>query len=559
MHVNYEGILKALKEIDQENKGPVKQQQGVMTDVGPGNAKAYTAILGGKDPEEAGGAGGSAGGPDSLAGITQPGYPSNLTDMTNEELRQLANILQGKKKGQKGAVGKRTKRDELLKMVFEGMGGARGATSLAGISPPSGSSGSPPTGSGPATTGGAEPPERDPSKPWNSRGFSNILASPPPPGSTEVTPSLQRSVPGQEPTNPFADESFHEAVGLKEAIKRLTESIEESNRKYPTVAEEVSGLSLAERMERLKKAGHLLSEDETKLATLKDNVTPRDIVGESERREQRRRDEEAAGKKLNIGEAGKELTRTIGSATSGFVTKVAGPAVGEYVGRKVENFVQPWIERHVEKSGGTVAGKAVEGAAEGAVGVAARNPQMLRAIASNPITIAVAVTAAMIKLPGIVERFATSVAESQRQLAKYNAQMASTYARMDYQKRLLEMQTAGATSGTSATMNRELMELRKETQWMRETWANTKNVVVTLAVEVARGVNFLNQYLMPELKLLALIMQKLNEIMGGSNLPNAEIINAMRAMSHYTTPEVRNRKPQQLRNGDDRKDGRDSR
>jgi hypothetical protein len=114
------------------------------------------------------------------------------------------------------------------------------------------------------------------------------------------------------------------------------------------------------------------------------------------------------------------------------------------------------------------------------------------------------------------------------------------------------MQTAGATSGTNAVMTRELMELRKETQWMRETWANTKNVLVTLTVEIARLVNFVTQST-PEVIALRWAMEKLNELFGKSAAPNTEIMESMTAMAKYTTPQVKNRKPQQLRSGGERK------
>jgi hypothetical protein len=479
-----------------------------------------------------------------LPGITKP-HVDSLADLTDEELRQLANLLGGTKEGQKGAAGKRTGRDVLLKMVADMMGVESPQAAVGAGVPPFGPTGDTAAPAGPDRD--RDPfPDRDPSKPWNSRGFRSLIASPLPPGSTEPTPGLTSSPveapPVQTPGSPFAPE--REVLGLREAIERLTTAIDESGQKVTSVADDTRGMSLGERFERLKKSGNLMGEEDVKAATLKEEVTPRDVIIESERTEQKKRDDESAKRKTTVGESGEDLVKSIGSTTEQIFSRLAGNTVGGYAGRQAELIARPFIEGRVKRAGGVVAGTG-GGVTSAVVGV-------LKTLVSNPYAVASDIYIAALKLPGIVEKFATSVAESQRHLAKYNAQLASTYARLDYQKRLLEMQTAGATSGTNAVMTRELMELRKETQWMRETWANTKNVLVTLTVEIARLVNFVTQST-PEVIALRWAMEKLNELFGKSAAPNTEIMESMTAMAKYTTPQVKNRKPQQLRSGGERK------
>jgi hypothetical protein len=167
---------------------------------------------------------------------------------------------------------------------------------------------------------------------------------------------------------------------------------------------------------------------------------------------------------------------------------------------------------------------------------------------SNPYTAAataaVAVSVAFLKLPGIVDKFATSMMESQRHLAQYSAQLMGAMVRLDYQKRVLDIQTAQATSGTGAMLGSTLGELKNETQWMREGIGNVANLAGVALVQVARMATVVIRYA-SVLGPLKIALDKAIEWFGINDpSDNSEIIRHLRAASQYTTPsEPKNRKP----------------
>ncbi len=248
-----------------------------------------------------------------------------------------------------------------------------------------------------------------------------------------------------------------------EALKRLTETVKEANRPRRTVAQDVAGLSWGERWSRLQATSNLLSEDAVKAATLKERVSKRDVILESERREQQKRDRENAapqpgGRLGSILSLGQSLLR--GGAGGGGGGGGAGAAAG------------------------------AAGAGGGGMGgVVAR----LAGMGSNPYVLlagaAVAAGVALLKLPGATERLAASLMESRRHLRLYDGALAATFARLDVQQRLLDIRTAQSTSGSTSMLGSSLENLRNETQWARESKDTVMNLGTTVVVQLGRLVN----------------------------------------------------------------------
>jgi len=601
--MDYSDLLAALKSLKQEQ---VTQKQGVMTDTGPDpeNARAYTAILSGREPPEPGQASPSGEPPPtatypaitspqsaSTSSVASPGQyesitttspaavvgpivagqgppeqrdpvPDFLKGLSDSELRQVINSLHGVKAGKKGSVGNRTKRGKLLGMATKALGydtrkpepplslpstsemATAGSAEIPGYEsilagssampaeshvagmgtasipdpgpippeqPPSPASPLPPSltsradtgasgsgrelGQSRVTTTSPQATSRRVTAPLSSgstestvatasadqQSYNSILATAPV-SSTSGYGTLTGSGLQQPPPLPGSDtqeakESRQEPTKLTEAIKRLTDAISAARRNQErTVAQDTQGMSLGERMARLQKSGKLLSEDDVKAATLKEKVSPQDVVHESERQEQRERDQQKQARGKAVQDAAAAIPEVFGKSVTGFVSRIAGPKAGAAAGR----FAQRG------------AGAAVKGfLTTGTAGGAARGVAM--ATLTNPVTALVAAvtatTVAFLKLPGVTEKFATSIMEGQRHLAKYNAQLMGAYARLDYQKRWLNIQQAQANSGSTARLGDELMKLRRETQWARETMGTAKNVAGTALATIGRVVN----------------------------------------------------------------------
>jgi len=136
-------------------------------------------------------------------------------------------------------------------------------------------------------------------------------------------------------------------------------------------------------------------------------------------------------------------------------------------------------------AGGT--GGVPTGALGGALGrlatVAAKNPYTALATAAYVATVA------LFKLPGAADRFATSLVESRRHLARYSGTMAVAYAKLDYQQRILDWKTANATSGSTSLVTGSLGSLRNETQWSRDAMGTLSNLGSYLVIQLGRIAN----------------------------------------------------------------------
>lgn len=113
-----------------------------------------------------------------------------------------------------------------------------------------------------------------------------------------------------------------------------------------------------------------------------------------------------------------------------------------------------------------------------------------------------------------IEKWASRLFESNRDLARFDGRMAAVFARMDRQQIMLSARKAGATSGTTTLLGEELMKLRNELQPLREAITSSLNVVGVTLVEIARMMALLIKA-MPVVKALVFVLDKIEKLFGG--------------------------------------------
>lgn len=369
------------------------------------------------------------------------------------------------------------------------------------------------------------------------------------------------SVAPGRPSQPAPVMAESANLPLIDALKRLTGAVQEASKGGRTVAQDTEGMSWQQRMERLRNSGRLLTEDQVRSSTLRKSVSQRDVVTESERAEQQQRTEDRDRRKKEVWHAGGDLAQSIGNTVRGGASRLFGGRIGGAMGRGTERMAGSVIGSVLGRAGiagvaGGLGGAAGGGAAAGAAGAGglAAGGAALAGLAVNPATIAIATGVAMVKLPGIVERFGTSLNESQRRLAQYNGALAGMYARLDYQKRQIDRDMARNTSGSATMLGGELGKLREELQPLREMNGTLKNLLMALATQGARATNFL-MHLDPRLQGLLWIAEKLERALGQSNAGNTAIVHSMQIMAGYKSagnpPGPRNRRPPAARGAQD--------
>jgi hypothetical protein len=323
-----------------------------------------------------------------------------------------------------------------------------------------------------------------------------------------------------------APEQKAQQTKLLDALKALTQAILDNKRPARTVAQEVAGLSWGERLKRLQAGGNLLSEDAVKQATLRSRVSPRDVILESERREQANRDQQAKA-------AAERRTKTIQSAAerlASFGGRIGGP--------RVAAMLQGASGRVAAGLTTSAAGQAAGGMVSGALG------RLAMAGIANPYTAlatgVVAATAALVKLPGAAERFSSSLLESRRHLQHYNGTIAIAFARLDYQQRMLDMRTANATAGSTSLVASSLENLRNERQWSREAMTTASNLGTYLGVQVGRVANYVLQNLWA-VRAGTTVLKGIEKVLGGK--PNDALNEHMRQIASGEWAQPKNRKP----------------
>jgi len=513
-----EKILEGLQKGQQFSETHVVQSQGVITDEGPANARALTAKLAGMKPPPGTEAGGGSrysnitppklppekrppvpGSPEAAEGKPKVSHPilAQLEGMDDDQLREVVNRMHGKKPtlGRRDPLASKP-RQELMRL----------AASAFGVPPPP---------QPPAPPAAASPPPPDP-PPHGPGKHPNITppqqpARPqgPPPTTTEA--SKPPEIPGMpkpremQGAPPVAAEQHAQVEHnrLIDALRRLTESIRREDKPRRTVKEDIRGLSWGERHSRLQETGNLLKPQEVAAATLKQKPSIRDVVVESERQEQRRRDHEEQRRR--------QRPRPIAS-------RVLGRMVGNRVG-------QPAGAGAAGRAAGAAGGRAAAAGLGGAVG-------RIAAVATNPLTLlgaaAVGTAVALVKLPGIARRLGESLIQSQRQFARYNGAIAATVARLDYQKRLLDIRTARETAGSFSTLGQSTMSLREDTQWMRELTATLKNTLVAKLEDIGGAIARFGRDTMRLGDLADWIRDRLGEQRQHQALPAIRLLEALR-------------------------------
>lgn len=344
---------------------------------------------------------------------------------------------------------------------------------------------------------------------------------------------------------------------LVAAIKRLTEAMQRAAEPGKTVAQEVAGMSWGERLARLEKSGGLLSEESVKAATLKETLSPRDVIQESERQEQRKRDAEYQTRQKGVLEARGGVAHAVGGSVGNLVSRLAGPTIGAAVAQGVERMAHPLVtslasrlagRAGVAAAGSGVGGAAAAGAAGGAGGAGAAGGIIARiggAAGAHPVaalaTAAVAVSIAFWKIPGAVQRLTSSLLEGQRELGRYSAAHQALFAQLDYQKRLLAIKQAQETAGSATFTGGQYKSLMDETQELREFFGTMKNLLGGALTFGARAVNaFIKAN--PLLWGLMKAAEKLEEALR-KPVQNPPLFSYLDALADRGAPKPKNRKP----------------
>lgn len=480
-------ILKLLEAL--AKAGDRSRASEVMTSVGPDNARAYSAILSGKESMAVGGAPPSSA---ILAGKTSMAMRGDTTSQSD---------LPAPTVSQHGKGLTWAERRERL----QGAGRLLSLGEVAGRA----------LKRQPSQRDVIRESERQEQRDRDQDGEAAERARSKPvlPSTAEAPPVLSQ---------PQQQAQKVEQNKLLEALQRLTEAVKEANRPRRTVAQDTAGLSWGQRWNRLEGAGKLLSEEDVKGATLKERVSKRDIVAESERREQEQRNREDAARQRR-GRLGRMVHYARAFAGTG--GRAAGGAAAAGAG-----------------TGGAAAGA---GAAGAMGGVAAR----LASVAANPYVMAagavVAVGVAMAKLPRIAAKLGESLVEAQRPLAMFSAAIAGTVARMDYQKRVLDMQQAQATGGSAAMLGNSLMQLRNDMQPMREAMTTVKNLLATGLVQFGRYLIKAAGWI-PGIKEIGETLKNIEKKLGGGEA-NRALNDHLRAIASGAWLEPKNRKPAERR------------
>jgi hypothetical protein len=194
------------------------------------------------------------------------------------------------------------------------------------------------------------------------------------------------------------------------------------------VREEVADLSWEQRHHRLQTGGNLLSTQEVAARTLKSNPSRRDVIVESEREEQRLRDEQIHKMEAE-NEARSQGQKLLGSFADALRSVLNGPA----------------------------------------------------GLFTLPL--------ALVGLVKATEKLGEAQLESYRNLRRFNGTIANTFARLDRQRYMLEARQANATAGSTKFLGEQMQDLRESLQPLRSLAANVANLGLgALAKTISLGI-----------------------------------------------------------------------
>ncbi len=209
-----------------------------------------------------------------------------------------------------------------------------------------------------------------------------------------------------------------------------------------TVAEEVRGLSLGQRWERLAASGRLLSEEQVRRHTLRRRITAKDIVRESERQEEQERQ------------------------------RARKPPWWRPIAGRLMTARGPF--------GAAIAHRGVSGVARGALGFSA-------GLAGGLLALGLAA----VKASQGVAHLGDAALGVYRGLERYSGQIAAMAAMAEYRQRLRDIRFVQATGPRASALAQELEKLKDDLQPLAILGQQIKTDVLFVAVEVARGVAWL--------------------------------------------------------------------
>lgn len=125
-------------------------------------------------------------------------------------------------------------------------------------------------------------------------------------------------------------------------------------------------------------------------------------------------------------------------------------------------------------AGGVGAAGGAGGVAAGTAGAAAGGGAVVAA--TGPLAAFAGVAVAAFGLQTAFSKLSQTIAESNRDLAKFSGSIATTFAMMDRQQMVMSFRTARATAGTARGLGEGIMQMREAMQPQIETFTNIKNL-----------------------------------------------------------------------------------
>lgn len=251
------------------------------------------------------------------------------------------------------------------------------------------------------------------------------------PPPTPPTPPAAPSSGSTPPGNPKPQGILDRAVDV---FERAREQYNKLRERFDPVAERVKNMTLDERYKRLQDAGKLSDAGRVGRDAGTPNPSRQQIVDHSEREEERQRQEAIQqSRHQQIGQAAWSAgKRALLATTAGTMNTVA--------------------------TGGLAA------------------PAWLYPIITG------------------FERLGKTISDTNRDLSKFDENIADSFARLDYAQLRSRQQVAGATSGSGSLLNQQLEALVREVQPIRETVVSFLNVAGSSIVFIARAATLLMKW-----------------------------------------------------------------
>ncbi len=120
--------------------------------------------------------------------------------------------------------------------------------------------------------------------------------------------------------------------------------------------------------------------------------------------------------------------------------------------------------------------------------------------------------------------------------------IANTFARLDYQDRVLAMRTAGATSGSTSVLGDSYRKLRDELQPLREAGTTAKNLMATGAVQLARLATVAVRLVTVGTG-IEWVLKQIERVWGAGQDPRSELLKHLEKLAGGNWEGAKNRQP----------------